>query len=85
MVTLLSLYVYTVETDFVYRTLVFFSERMDARHDDVAVVEQQLWSSRLLGLGSFFPGCIIRALKSTIRRSSRSDRGRFACRSVGSD
>jgi hypothetical protein len=37
----------------VYRTLVFFSERMDARHD-VAVVEQ-LRSSRLLGLQSFFP------------------------------
>jgi hypothetical protein len=54
MVTLLSLYAYTVETDFVYRTLVFFSERMDARHD-VAVVEQQLWSSRLLELRSFFP------------------------------
>jgi hypothetical protein len=32
--TLLSLYDYsTVETDFVYRTLVFFSHRMDARHD----------------------------------------------------
>ena len=54
MVPLHSLYDYIVETDFVYRTLVFFNERMDARHD-VAVVEQQFWSSRLLGLRSFFP------------------------------
>lgn len=32
----------------------FFSERMYARHD-VAVLEQQLWSSRLLELRFFFP------------------------------
>jgi len=53
MVTLLCM-LYTVGTDFVYSTLVFFSERMDPRHD-VAEVEQQLRSSRLLGLRSFFP------------------------------
>jgi hypothetical protein len=48
-VTLHSLYDYIVETDFAYRTLVFFSERMDAQHDvAVTVVEQQLSSSRLL-------------------------------------